>query len=797
MRRLVPRSLPFAIALTLVPLLSPNAASGQAADAATRSAPVAIDIPAQPLGDALNAWARQTGARIAVRQTLLAGRTAPAVSGRMTAREALDRLLAGSGLVARVDGDDVVIGQAPPPGETSLPPVTVVGRSERGAATEGTGAYATPASTVGKTAEPLRDTPQSVTVLTRARLDDQNLVELTDAVKAVPGVIVRRQSSVGGRSDILSRGYQAGTYQLDGSTASVNPATVDSLDLALFDRVEALRGPAGLFSGAGEPGVMINLARKRALASRQIDGAIGIGSRDRRRIEVDATGGLDGGGRVRGRLVALAEGYGSELKGVDGEKQALYGTVEFDPTPRTTWSVGATWQQSRGNYDTGLPAYADGRLANVPRDTAIVADWTRARPMSLVGFAESETRLDGGGVFKLSVRHLSREQRDRYINAYSAISATGTSRFTQAQDVARDYADTSADVYLSKPFRWFGQTHNVIVGADYRTADTDTVLASGAMATTVDLGNYDPRAIPEPPFETYWKTAGKTDSYGAYTQLRIKPTQALTLVGGARQSWWKTRTTDLLAGTRTGYQADGEITPFGAVLYDLTGALTAYASYAEIFQPQSGLTAGGGQIEPRVGNQVEVGLKGSFLDGRLETSAAVFRLTDRNRALADPNNPAFVIAAGKVEAEGFETEVVGALTSRWQLAAGYAYNTTEYVRGTATQTGQPFSPFTPRHSVNLWTRYRLPERIAGGLEVGGGVRAVSDFSTTLGAVRWRTGGYSVWSLYAAYRIDRRLKLALNVDNLFDRTYWERIENGTRSNYYGAPRSVMLTLRGSW
>ena len=781
--------------------LSALACAAALAATLAQAAPVAIDLPAQPLSDAIKALARATGTSIAADSDLLAGRMAPAVQGRFEAGDALQRLLAGSGLeaIAQPQGGWLLRRADVRPGAaTTLKEVRVAATAVRDGQTEGSDSYAPRYSSAAtKTELSARETPQSVTVITRTQLDTQNFVELTEAAKVVPGIVVRRQSSVGSRSDILSRGYQASSYQLDGLTVSGNPATQESLDLALFDRVEALRGPAGLFSGAGEPGVMLNLVRKRALPDTQLQAAAGIGSLGRSRVEADITGPLAAEGRLRGRLVALNEEFGSPLKAMDGSKQAVYGTLELDVTASTTVSAGATWQRSRGNYDTGLPAYADGRLAPVPRDVAIVADWGRAAPESLAAFAELETRLDSGGRFKMALRRVEREQRDKYINGYSAVSDAGISRFTQAQTVDRDYADNAADVYYTTPWQWGGQTHNLIVGADYRSADMRLRMTRGTMNTAANLFQYDPGAIPEPSYSPFANDTTRTNQRGVYGQVRFKPLGSLTLVAGARKSWWSTRSADQLLGTRTGYEVDGQTTPFAAVLWDFSDHWTLYASQAEIFQPQSGRVAGGGQIVPREGRQAELGVKGSLLDGRLAATAAVYRMTDSNRALTDPADSAFVIPAGRVRSEGFEAELTGALAPRWEVAASYAYQRSIYLRGTAAQTGTNFTTMSPRHNVNLWVRHRVAAPWAQGLELGAGVRAVSDFYDALGTVRWRAGGYSVWSLYAAYPITPQLKLALNIDNLFDRVYWERAGTATRSNYYGLPRSAMLTLRATF
>lgn len=173
---------------------------------------------------------------------------------------------------------------------------------------------------------------------------------------------------------------------------------------------------------------------------------------------------------------------------------------------------------------------------------AIAADWGRAAPESLAGFIESETRLDGGGLFKLAARRVLRQQRDKYINGYSAVSDTGISRFTQAQTVDRDYADTTADIYYSTPWQWAGQTHHFIAGADYRSSNMHLRMLRGAMNTPADLFHYDPSSIPEPSFKPFADDLTRTSLRGVYGQLRIKPTQALTLAAGARKSWWKTET---------------------------------------------------------------------------------------------------------------------------------------------------------------------------------------------------------------------------------------------------------------
>ncbi|MDO5088118.1 MAG: TonB-dependent receptor plug domain-containing protein, partial [Comamonadaceae bacterium] len=273
-----PAPLALAIALALAAsAAAPHAwAQGQPAETAA-----AIHLPAQPLGQALNELARQAGLQLLVRPELVAGKTAPAVSGRLTARQALQRLLAGSGLAADVRGAEVTVRPLPAaparpaapatpaaaPGEAkTLPAVTVQAAPDLSGTTEGTRSFTTRAmsSATGLALSP-RETPQSVSVITRERIEAQGLGTLSDAVAATPGVHTMQEDS---RGDSMSaRGFAISNYQIDGMSLTW-PRRWDAGEsrnnLAMYDRVEVVRGATGLLTGAGEPSASINLVRKRA-----------------------------------------------------------------------------------------------------------------------------------------------------------------------------------------------------------------------------------------------------------------------------------------------------------------------------------------------------------------------------------------------------------------------------------------------------------------------------------------------------------------------------------------------------
>jgi outer membrane receptor for ferric coprogen and ferric-rhodotorulic acid len=661
--------------------------------------------------------------------------------------------------------------------------------------TEGSESYTSPLVTLGKMPLSIRETPQSVTVITRQRIDDQNITSLPDVLKQMTGVTVQRFDGAGLFNSYNVRGYQVDTVQLDG-LAFGNIGNVPEYDPYLYDRVELLRGPSGLFQGAGEPGASLNLARKRALHEQQISGGVYAGSWDAYRAEADVSTPLTSDGRLRARAAGVYDAHDSYLDVVNVDHALGYGTLEYDFTASTTLSVGGAYQDTESVIDQGLPAYADGTLLDVARSTFIGADWNEQNTRISDAFAELEHHLDDGGLLKAAVRHLDREMLYRVARANGAVDADGDVNIqTGLYHVDRE--NWTADTYANLPFTWLGLEHNLIVGADYRKQDETS--HSSAFDDTATMNVYAPdHHIAQPAFDINASISNtEIEQYGVYGQARFKLLEALTLAAGGRVTWWESTSKNVKTGAQTGhYDADGEFTPYAALIYDFTRQMSLYVSYADIFQPQNALTATGAQIKPRVGGQVEGGIKGEWFGGLLNTQFAVFRIEDENRAITVENAaPNVYIAGGKVRSQGFEFEVGGQLLPGWDVTAGYTYVDTQYVRGaTEAQTGTTFSAFTPRHSGNLWSKYSFHRGALDGLSIGGGVRAVSRFYSLSGTTRLDADAYTVVAAQLGYRYDAHWSANLTANNLLDEKYYEKVSSPGRQNFYGAPLDVTFALR---
>lgn len=667
--------------------------------------------------------------------------------------------------------------------------------------TEGSGSYVTPKISIGKDALSVRETPQAVSVFTRQRLDDQNITNVPDAMKNATGVNVQRFDGAGLFSNYYVRGYVVDAIQLDGLSFG-NSGNSTEFDAAIYDHIEILRGPAGLFQGAGEPGASVNLSRKRALDHTQFGGMLGGGGWNAYRSELDATTALNASGSLRVRGVAVFDDRDSYQDIVHSRKNVQYGTLEYDFDPATTLSIGAARQEIDSVINQGLPAYADGTLLDVPRSTFIGADWNELDIDAHDYFAELEHRLANGGTLKFAVRHLEREMLYKVARANSAVDADGNVAI-QTGLYTPDRKNWAADIYANLPFSAFGKTHNLLVGADLRTQDEE--VHSSPFANAADRMNvFDPdHDIVEPDFVYSSHTDTKTTQYGIYSQIRYRLFDPLTLVGGARVTWWETKGRDLNTKTTTSdYDQKGKTTPFAALIYDVLPQVSLYASYADIFQPQAQTTSSGEQLKPRTGGSVEAGVKGEFLQGRLITQFAVFQLQDENRAITDPNDSLFSVASGKVRNRGFETEISGELMTGWDVTLGYTYLDTEYRKTAATaangqQAGQDFAPFTPMHTVKLWTQYLFHNGVLDGLSVGGGIHSYSSFYAASGASRFTAGGETLLSGKLGYRIDDHWSANLVASNLLDEKYYEKVSYAGRQNFYGEPRNFSLSLRASF
>ncbi|WP_043237833.1 TonB-dependent siderophore receptor [Stutzerimonas azotifigens] len=658
---------------------------------------------------------------------------------------------------------------------------------------EQTGGYTVDAATVGtKTPAALRDIPQSITVYTDNYIKDRNFVNLDDLAKYTAGL--RTLTNDSGRSSIYARGYEYDEFNIDGlpgPMASIH-GTVPSL--SPFDRVEIMRGPSGLFNSTSEMGGIVNMVRKRPTDEFQGSLTGRYGTWDQSYLEADLSGPLDEAGRVRGRMVASRADTNGEVDYNENTGESFYGALDMDLTDATTLSFGLIHQTKDIAPHNGYPTDAAGNLLEWSHSTFLGADWNDFDGRTTDAIAELTHRFDTGGYGRVAVRGSKRDTNYLYAYTGGAVSPNGDARLVAT---GRDFQqDTlSVDASYSQPFELLGQVSEFVVGSDFKRYDTDYRNGTANLGT-INIHDYRPTDPSKPALVYSSRFESEEQEAGLYAKLTFRPIERLALIGGARTSWYdgEVTNTTYTSGnvTRQDIKESGHVTPYGGLVFDLDEQHSLYASYSQVFKPQTETGADGRVIDPREGEQYEVGIKGSYFGGDLNARLSAFQLTDENRAADADGLPGTTdyAAAGKARIRGGEVEVSGYLTQNWEVLAGYTYMKTENLSGDENTLFQ----LMPRHQASLWSKYTLPAGPLRGLGIGAGVTAMSDFYMERAGVRISAPGYAVVDAKLSYPVTEQLTATLDVNNLFDRDYVSRVGSVGTFNFYGPSRNLMVGAR---
>lgn len=780
------------------------------------------DLPAQPLGSMLARIAADSGQQISIDAELVRGHSAPAVRGSYTAEQAARAALAGSGLrLVRTPGGAWTLQATAAEAEPAAPmaaaqtptlgEVRVTAEAVRGATTEGTGAYAARAVTIGKDEQALKDIAQSVSVVTRQLMDEQNAASVYDALGSTTGITLL-QSPQGGKY-IYARGFDLTSLQYDGVTVQrlYGRANNYSGSTAIYDRAEILRGSAGLLQGGGDPSGAVNLVRKRPLKDGGVAATAKAGSWDRYGAQLDGSGALNAQGTLRGRAVLDHENEHSFIDYVTRRNTTLYGTLEYDLSAQTQLGIGASYESFKGRpFISGLPRYSDGSDIGLPRSTYLGASWNHQDNSTRTLYADLTHQINEHWRAKVSAIRMSEELDLKYSASLRTVSPATRQGATAPAMTQADTTASGIDASLTGQIGAFGRQHELVLGASYNQTRVNTNY-SYKPTTAIDVFAPNP-FIPEPSDDDVRTTTnefrlGKTRQAGAYGALRLQLADPLKLVLGGRFGSYKTDwdTEFTAAGVTTPsttHQDNTRFMPFAGAIYALDPAWSAYASYASIFNPQWSLNAAGENLKPIVGATYEIGLKGELFNGRANTAFALYRVDQKHRATEDLNSSPTCrdgyycyTDAGRVRSQGFDAEISGELARGWNLFAGYTFNRNTYEQDVNNQ-GLDFNTYTPKHMLRAWTTYRLPGAWSA-LTVGGGVNAQSASYRRIGAVSITAAGRAVWSGYVRYQLNRQWQASLNLNNIFDKRYYASIGNLLNSSHYGDPRNVMLTLRGSF
>jgi len=651
-----------------------------------------------------------------------------------------------------------------------------------------------------------REIPQSVSIISHQRIEDQQLDDIIDVLGNTTGVTSTQSDSE--RTEFYARGFYIDAYQFDGLPTQMvqNWSYGDSgLDLALYDRVEVVRGATGLLSGAGNPSASVNLIRKHA-DSAELTGSVSVnvGSWGRTRTTVDVGSALNASGTVRGRVIGSYLDTDAQMDRYNQRKTLGYAVIDADLTPDTQLSVGYDYQQKRANGATwgGFPMlYSDGSATPYDESFNASPNWTYWDTTSKRAFATLQHAFSNGWKFKIGATHDETKADDKlFYPAYNDWT-TGASNFDKTTGAGispsagfynTERKVTGVDGYVDGPFQLFGREHQFMAGLSYNKREY------------ANYGDYQVggAGLPWNPFASYFNWTGNISepnwnplalaSEGTITQkagyaaARLSLADPLKLIIGARYTDWKSE----------GEGADRQhkvTTPYAGLVFDINDTYSAYTSYTEIFQPQTLKDRNGSYLDPVDGKSYEVGVKGAWFDNRLNASLAVFRIEQDNvgQITGEPvpgsqNEFAYRAARGTVS-RGFEFELNGELAPGWNATFGAS----RYVAKDANDAD--INTNLPQTALKLFTSY-TPQSLQE-LTVGGGANWQNRIYYPVPAYgRIEQSGYALVSAFVRYRISPEFSVQANLNNLLDKKYLSQI-NGYGA--YGDGRNGSLTFTWSF
>jgi catecholate siderophore receptor len=750
------------VLLTIVVATFPAVARAQ-------QAPVRFDIPAGQLSQALAAFEAASGLHVTlVDQIDASALQSPGVTGSLTPLDALRRLTAGTGLTvfATPKGFDLRVAAS-----------TIHVAIDQ----QATPYRAIDSATATKTSTPLRDIPQTVTVVPIELLRDQRAQSVADAVRNVPGVSVAQGE--GNRDQVVIRGIST---QSDFFVNGVRDDQERFRDLYNVESMEVVQGPAAVLFGRGGAGGVVNLVTMRPERGAPSDASFETGAYGHKRATVRFT--LPVGESGAFRMATVGEDSGGFRDGFYLQRYGFNPTMGLKFGSRASLTVGAEHLRDERLADRGIPSQA-GRPVAVP-----VSQLFGSRTQNV-----AESGVDSGRAtfeYRFSSRLVLRNNfltgwyDKSYQNVYpgTAVSAAGTlSLSAYNHDINRVNTFNQTDVIYTP--RFLGADHVVLAGVEAGWQNQDELRHQAAAIPNVPVTDSERDANFAAAPLTVDRHADATVLAG-YVQDQIALSGQWKAVVGARLDRFAVRVDDHLPGTTDLSRTDVNVSPRAGVIYQPSKAVSIYASYSYTFLPSGqtlGLARNTAEVAPENAKNYETGTKLELGGGRVSVSAAIFRLDRDNVKNTDPNDPTRLVLTGQQRTDGVVASAAGNLTARWKITGGYANSTARVTRDTTAAPAGRQVGLVPRHQATLWSTYDITRNWGAGGGIVSQSRVFTSFTNAVTLPSFTRADAVVYYRSGRYR------LALNVDNIFDAAYYPTA-NGDNNISPGLPRSVQATVR---
>ncbi|WP_454752999.1 TonB-dependent siderophore receptor [Cupriavidus necator] len=680
---------------------------------------------------------------------------------------------------------------APATAAAELPAVTVRATNDNETATGPVhGFVAKRSATATKTDTPVMETPQSITVITRDRMEAQGAQSVQQAIGYSAGVYAGPFGADNRGDWGKFRGTDFTQYR-DGLLNQVGFYNNVRADVYALERIDVLRGPSSMLFGQGAVGGILNLVSKRPQPEAAREIGVQFGNYHRKQVQADLTGPLDADGKWLYRLVALARDSDAQVDFVKDNRYLIAPSLTWRPSDATSLTLLANFQRDESGTSVGFFPWRGTLYANpagqIPDHLFISEpgyDRFNAEQAS-VGY-EFQHRFNEAVTVRQNLRY-SHSTVD-YRSIYSAGFTGATHGWVPGSDTLM-----RRTVYLNQPtlnsfavdtqaqsnFRTGPIAHTLLTGVDYQHAEITGRAGVGGTAAPLNVfnpayGNFTPPGTRDLNPSTQAQT-------GLYVQDQLSWNKWLLMLG-LRYDWSRAAQDNTPSATRD----DNELTKRAGLMYRSDIGLNPYVSYSESFQGLAGFNQSNQAFKPLRGSQWEAGIKYQPPGKNATLTIAAFDMREKNRKVSGVVNgrPDFV-QVGEARTRGIEVEALASLSNRLDLIATYTYLDARVIDGTGAEVGKRLAS-TPSNMASLWANYRFKLFEMPGFMAGGGVRYVGPSYD--GNDQNRVSGVTLFDAMLAYD-QGPVRVALNVTNLFDKQYLTTcLARG--DCYFGARRTVV-------
>lgn len=675
--------------------------------------------------------------------------------------------------------------------DSDLPQVNVVGQAYQERSDGPVQGYrATRSATVTKTDTALRDVPQSVQVVPESLVKDQGMRSMAQVLRYVPGTSMN--PGEGGRDQPVLRGITTTSdFYVDG----VRDDALYFRDPYNAERIEVLKGPSGMTFGRGGAGGIINRVTKTPLDTPKAEVEASIGSHDSKRFSADLSGRLSPTAAYR--LNAVTEDSGSFRDGVSLRRSGINPVFQFTPGDATSLILSAEHFEDRRTVDRGIPS-RNGQAYETNRST-FFGNAAQSPSQAIVDSlgARLEHALGADLTLRNTFRVTQYDTLRQNVQPNSAVNNAGKVSIT-AYSQANQRTNIFNQTELESRFKSGGLEHVLLAGVELGHQESDNTRLTGYFgnATSTLVNASAPLAT-----VSQWKAQASdtknhvvADIAAVYLQDQITLTPQWKAVLGLRHDTFRVAVEDRTTANADLARTDSDFSPRAGLIYQPNAVSSYYASYSYAFLPSGetlALASNNSELEPEKAKNWELGGKWD-LTPSLSATAALFRLDRANVKAADPANPGKLLLSGLQRTEGVEVGLQGQVTRNWQVYAGYANLDARIEKSigsgsSAIPAGNTVA-LVPRNAASWWNKVDL----GAGWAVGLGLVYQSSVyaSSATNAVTLPAFTRADGALY--YQIDKKTRLSLNVENLFDRHYYATA-GGDNNIIVGSPRAAQMTL----